>query len=257
MDRDIIIDEIKKCIKIGSDDVIKTMWNVENGIGFPTYVAYPLYQNWHTKIKLLLGKALVTDNEFYCKICSLTVNTLSNTQTIIEILNSILDYEAKGIISFVDGSNTNLSINSFYNVLNRFNDIVRQLRKRYNGRATLDVSDEYDVQDLIHSLLKIFYDDIRKEEWTPSYAGKCSRQDFLIKKEQCVIEIKMTRQNMTEKDLGDQLLIDIARYKTHPDCKSLLCFIFDPDGRISNPIGFIADIENANTDFVKVIINPI
>ena len=171
--------------------------------------------------------------------------------------NHILEYEEKGIISFTDSNDTNFSISALYNVLNHFNDIVKQLRKRYNGRPTLDVTDEYDVQDLMHSLLKIFYDDIRKEEWTPSYAGKCSRQDFLIKKEHCVIEIKMTRSGLTEKDLGDQLLIDIARYKTHPDCKSLICFIFDPDGRVSNPIGFIDDIEKANENFVKVVINPI
>lgn len=256
MDRNLIINEIKECIDKGND-VINTKWNVQNGIGFPTYVDYSLYQNWFTKIKLLLGKCLETNDEFYCKICSLPESTLANTKTIIKILNSILEYEEKGILSFVDSNNTNFSISTLYNVLNHFNDIVKQLRKRYNGRATLDVTDEYDVQDLMHSLLKIFYDDIRKEEWTPSYAGKCSRQDFLIKKEHCVIEVKMTRSGLTEKDLGDQLLIDIARYKTHPDCKSLICFIFDPDGRVSNPVGFIDDIEKANENFVKVVINPI
>jgi hypothetical protein len=53
----------------------------------------------------------------------------------------------------------------------RFHAVVRQMRKRHDSRSTLDVADEYDVQDLFHALLTIYFDDIRKEEWAPSYAG--------------------------------------------------------------------------------------
>ena len=81
MDRNLIIDEIKECIDKGNE-VIKTKWNVQNGIGFPTYVDYTLYKNWFTKIKLLLGKCLDADDEFYCEICSLPDSTLANTKTI-------------------------------------------------------------------------------------------------------------------------------------------------------------------------------
>lgn len=67
-------------------------------------------------------------------------------------------------------------------IIDRFHLVVKQLRNRYNSRETLDIVDEYDVQDLFHSLLYIFFNDVRAEEWTPSYAGKCARQDFLLKK---------------------------------------------------------------------------
>ncbi len=63
----------------------------------------------------------------------------------------------------------------------RFHLVARQMRDRHNERETLDIEDEYDVQDLFHSMLTIFFDDIRNEEWTPSYAGSCSRVDFLLK----------------------------------------------------------------------------
>lgn len=256
MDRTFIISELNELITLGNN-IKKTKWNVTNGIGLPTYVDCSLYEDWFTKIKFLVGSCLSPENEFYCKICSLTQNSLSNTETLVKILGTILEYEEKGILAFNYKENSTMSIGVLYSILERFNDIVKQLRKRYDGRPTLDVSDEYDVQDLLHSLLKIFYDDIRKEEWTPSYAGKCSRQDFLIKKEKCVIETKKTRQGLTEKELGDELLIDIARYKSHPDCLLLVCFIYDPDSRISNPVGVIDDLEKANDGFVKVIINPI
>ena len=255
MDRDFIVNEIKELINRGND-VLNSKLDVNGIAGTSHYVNCSLFQDWFTKTKFLLGKCLCPDNDFYHKICDLENYTVPNTKSIINLLNTILEYEAKGVLTFNNSDNTSISIQTLYNILERFNDIVKQLRKRYDNRPTLDVIDEYDVQDLLHCLLKIFYDDIRKEEWTPSYAGKCSRQDFLIKKEKCVIETKKTRQGLTEKELGDELIIDISRYKIHPDCLSLVCFIYDPDGRISNPIGFIDDLEKANDGFVKVIINP-
>lgn len=116
----------------------------------------------------------------------------------------------------------------------------------------MDVTDEYDVQDLLHSLLWLYFDDIRAEEWTPSYAGGCSRQDFLIKKEKIVIEVKKTRKDLKDKLIGEQLIIDIDRYKAHPDCKTLLCFIYDPEERINNPKGIENDLTKL-TDGIQVI----
>ena len=75
----------------------------------------------------------------------------------------------------------------------RLHAVVRQIRERRERRMTLDVADEYDVQDLFHALLTIYFDDIRKEEWTPSYAGGASRMDFLLPEVEAVVEIKMTR----------------------------------------------------------------
>jgi hypothetical protein len=140
------------------------------------------------------------------------------------------------------------------NICGNFHRVAKQLRKRYNNRETIDVTDEYDVQDIIRALLYIFFDDIRPEEWTPSYAGKASRMDFLLKNEQIVVEAKMTRKGLEEKEAGDQLLVDIERYKNHPDCKTLVCFIYDPEGRIVNPKGLINDLQNQSRDNLKVVV---
>jgi hypothetical protein len=53
----------------------------------------------------------------------------------------------------------------------RLHLVICQLRERRENRPTLDVVDEYDVQDLFHALLRIDFDDVRDEEWAPSYAG--------------------------------------------------------------------------------------
>ncbi len=142
-------------------------------------------------------------------------------------------------------------------ICSRFHVVARQLRDRRSNRSTLDVQDEYDVQDLIHALLKIHFDDIRPEEWTPSYAGGSARMDFLLKNEKIVIEVKKTRSNLTERDIGSQLIEDIERYKQHPDCSLLFCFVYDPEGRIGNPRGLENDLSRGNERVkVEVVVFP-
>lgn len=142
-------------------------------------------------------------------------------------------------------------------LFNRFHAIARQLRDRREGRATLSVDDEYDVQDLLHALLKLFFDDIRPEEWTPSYAGAAGRMDFLLKKERIVIEVKRARPNHAAKGIGDELLIDIQRYQAHTDCNRLVCFVYDPEGVIGNPTGLENDLRQEDDAFsVSVHVRP-
>jgi hypothetical protein len=139
----------------------------------------------------------------------------------------------------------------------RFHAVAKQLRERRENRATLDVVDEYDVQDLLHALLWVFFDDIRKEAWTPSYAGRSSRVDFLLPIEQVVIETKKTRVGLGARELGDELLIDIAHYKEFQLCKRLICFVYDPDGRVVNPRGLERDLSRKEPGFeAKTFVVP-
>jgi hypothetical protein len=143
------------------------------------------------------------------------------------------------------------------NICSRFHSVARQLRTRHDSRPTLEVSDEYDVQDLLHSLLRLNFKDIRPEEWTPSYAGTSSRLDFLLKDEGIVVEVKMTRRTLKEKETANQLIIDIARYRSHAECKLLVCFVYDPDGWIGNPAALKKDVEASAGNFpAKVFVYP-
>lgn len=143
-------------------------------------------------------------------------------------------------------------------ILNSFHNVAIQVRNRYNKRATLLISDEYDVQDLLHGLLRIEFDDIRPEEYTPSYAGSATRMDFLLKKEKTIIEVKKTRNGLKDKELGDQLILDAQHYKAHPDCRRLICFVYDPENRIENPRGLESDLSTLTTEdlIIEVHIRP-
>jgi hypothetical protein len=67
----------------------------------------------------------------------------------------------------------------------------------------------------------------------------------LLKKEKIVIEVKKTRKSLGARQIGEELIIDMARYRAHPNCDKLVCFVYDPDGWVNNPKGVIADLEGA------------
>lgn len=143
------------------------------------------------------------------------------------------------------------------NVCVKFHRVARQLKKRHGDSQNLEIKNEYDVQDLIHSLLWLFFDNIVPEEATPGYAGKSSRIDFLLKAESIGLEVKMTRNGLSGKEIGTQLIEDIARYRKHPECKTLVCFVYDPEELISNPKGLEDDLSREdNGMLVKVIVAP-
>jgi hypothetical protein len=149
------------------------------------------------------------------------------------------------------------ALNELINVLRRFHSVARQLRKRHSERPTLDVSDEYDVQDLLHALLRTLFDDVRAEEAVPSYAGAASRMDFLLKNEKVAVEAKMTRPTLRDKQIGEELIVDIARYRGHPDCNALVCFVYDPQGYIANPSGLENDLSGQKDGVnVRLVVCP-
>jgi hypothetical protein len=139
----------------------------------------------------------------------------------------------------------------------RFPLLPDTLRKRYGGRPPLEVADEYDVQDLLHGILRLHFDDVRPEEYTPSYGGKHSRVDFLLPRERLVVEAKMTRNGLGQKEVIDQLLIDVGRYSKMEHVDTLVCLVFDPERRCANPKGIESDVENSGGRLeVRVVVCP-
>lgn len=137
-------------------------------------------------------------------------------------------------------------------IFSNFHRFVRQLKwKRHNNRKRF-ISDEYDVQDLLHAVLKLHFNDVRPEVWLPQYAGSGNRMDFFINDSRMAIEVKHVKESHCEKRIGDELLIDISKYSQYPKCQSLYCFIYDPDNNIDNPIGLEVDLNSLSTDSFRI-----
>jgi hypothetical protein len=139
----------------------------------------------------------------------------------------------------------------------RFPLLVAELGNRHSNRPALCITDEYDVQDLLRSVLQLHFDDVRPEEWNPSYGGVQSRSDLLLKPERLVIETKMTRKGLGQRELVQELIVDKAQYHWHPDCGSLICFVYNPGCSLPNPTAIERDLSGYDGKLTTtVVISP-
>jgi hypothetical protein len=139
----------------------------------------------------------------------------------------------------------------------RFPLLVAELSNRYSDRPALCITDEYDVQDLLRSVLQLHFDDVRPEEWNPSYGGVQSRADLLLKPERLVIETKMTRKGLGQRELVQELIVDKAQYRRHPDCGTLICFVYNPGRKLPNPTAIERDLSGHDAKLTTaVVISP-
>jgi hypothetical protein len=227
--------------------VLDTKWRS----GFYTYVDVEKYEIWRRKALMFLQEYYpmhpqVKDFE---EIATRQNNNILHCEALLGILKAFQSIKpSHARIDYED---------RLSRLFERFHIVARQLRRRYDGRTTLAIHDEYDVQDLLHGLLRIDFEDVRPEEWTPSYAGSSNRIDFLLKEGEIAIEVKMTRDGLKDRELGEQLIIDIAKYQSHPNCKCLYCFVYDPENNVRNPRGLDKDLAELGKEFlVKVFIRP-
>ena len=176
-------------------------------------------------------------------------NGINKFDTLIGILNAIKEIPTVEQVDDIDIILEKVFVN--------FHRCTRAILNRYNNRQTIDIKDEYDVQDLLEGILRLFVDDVRPEDYVPSYAGGNSRTDFYLPKYDMYIETKMTRDGLKDKEVGEQLSVDVVRYGSK--CKKLICFIYDKESLLKNPYGLINDLQELSTEQleVKVYIAPL
>jgi hypothetical protein len=136
----------------------------------------------------------------------------------------------------------------------RFPLFVMEISRRHNSRETIRIADEYDVQDLLRSILHLHFDHIQPEEWNPSYAGVQSRSDLMLKPERIVIETKMTRKSLSQRELVHQLIVDKTQYQAHPDCDTLICFVYDPDKRLKQATAIETDLSGNDGKVTTIVV---
>lgn len=125
------------------------------------------------------------------------------------------------------------------------------------GHSAWKITDEYDVQHALCALLRTHFDNVKPEETTQSIAGSSSRMDFLLVNERTGVETKMMRDSLTERQLGEQLLLDVAQFPSHSQCESLVFLIYDPAHRIRNPASLRDEVVQAARGFpVEVVYSP-
>jgi hypothetical protein len=139
----------------------------------------------------------------------------------------------------------------------RFHAVTRQLRLRKDYRATLEVEDDYDLQDLLCALLRVEFDEVGFDEWIPPYTDGAPRTAFLLHRDQIAVVAKKTRPGLTMKELVDQVAADSAHYGARERCTTLFCFIYDPEGRIGSPKRLETDLTSVSDRYmIEVLVAP-
>ena len=127
-------------------------------------------------------------------------------------------------------------------ILNNFLTATRAITDRKYGRPPFIIENEYDVQDLLFTIVRSIFEDAKREEWTPQKAGSSKRIDLVISSIQTVIEVKFVRDNAHARKVADELKIDFESYHERGECSQLVAFVIDPDRRISDPEQFSLDL---------------
>ena len=160
---------------------------------------------------------------------------------------------ARGVESTLDQDPLNL----IRKVCLRFHSVARQLRLRRDYRPTLEVDDDHDLQDLLCALLKVEFDEVSTEEWTPPYTEGAPRTTLFVNRDQIAIVAKKTRPGLTPKELADQVTADSAYYRAQGRCSTLFCFMYDPEGRIGSPKRLETTLTSVSEHcWVEVLVAP-
>lgn len=141
----------------------------------------------------------------------------------------------------------------------RFHAVAVQLQKRSRQeKQPFNIIDEYDVQDLLHGLIWIFFNDVEAENCgTPSTCGINPRIDFFLRDERVFIEAKIATANHRRKKIAEEIILDKEFYSKKTDLKGIFCLVYDPSGIIDNPNGFEKDLSEPNSQpIVRVMVVP-
>ncbi len=142
-------------------------------------------------------------------------------------------------------------------ILIHFDFVAEQLKTRHDGRPTIIINDEYDVQDLLHAILSMFFEDVVSEEWNPSDGASPSRPDFLLMDNGSIIEVKTTltrksQESTLRKKLEEELNNDLIKYSRRSDCKNIYLFIYDPEHKIKKHTTFERGMSTKKLDGISV-----
>lgn len=153
------------------------------------------------------------------------------------------------------------NINLVISILNTFPDVTSRLKYRRKGKVILEISDEYDVQDILYVMLKGAFSTLQYEDPTPKDGLISARADFIISDLGTYIETKYISEKGKEKDIQDECLLDIQKYGIQENCQKIVFFVYDPNKCIDNQFAFKASleknrsIEGKDIEVITLIIN--
>ncbi|SHH83168.1 hypothetical protein [Clostridium grantii] len=120
----------------------------------------------------------------------------------------------------------------------------------------IKIGNEYDVQRMLYSIIKPIFP-LARLEVVDDTKYNSIRYDICIDEYDVVIEVKCTRNSMSERHLTEELGSDIFHYQA----RNLFFFIYDKEKIIRNKDAFIKSYTKKDTELNKnietIVIQPI
>lgn len=119
-------------------------------------------------------------------------------------------------------------------VLQNFREANKKVTKdRRKDHQEYEINDEYDVQDLLYTILKSIFPSIKEEDPTPKVGIKSNKIDLILREKGILIEVKMIKEaDQSEKKYVEELKNDIQSYHQCQWLQHLICFVYDPFEKI-------------------------
>lgn len=103
------------------------------------------------------------------------------------------------------------------------------------GKAPFEISDEYDVQDLLHGVIRAYVKYSVQEDPLPKVGGaKSSRADISIEEIGALIEVKYVRGPDDQRRIFEEYSQDLILYTSWPHLKTLVFVIYN-SGDLRDP----------------------
>ena len=222
-----------------ADSIPDLVTSLKNGFPF-----YEVYQNVIGSINDLAERNLIIEFMIWFKKNENTtghsiIHDFMSEGLQISALNNLIKYvETKPLPDISENvkEKGDGKMNIIFSVLEKFTSASKSLTERRRGKTTLEIEDEYDMQDILHVILKPFFPALKLEEViSGNDSEKFLKIDFLISSIKVGIECKCIRDkahaNVITKEIND----DIQTYHKHQDCNNLIIFIYDKKLLITNP----------------------
>lgn len=126
------------------------------------------------------------------------------------------------------------------------------------GKTSYSITDEYDVQDLLHAVLRAYLKFSVQEDPLPKVAGaKSSRTDISIEDLGILIEVKYVHGPSDQKRLFDEYSQDLVLYAKWPHLKTLIYLIYNsadlPDAEAFEKLAGSQEISGVRFNVLMVL----
>jgi hypothetical protein len=95
------------------------------------------------------------------------------------------------------------------------------------GKSPYTVEDEYDVQDLVHAVIRAFVKNSVQENTISKLGGRSSRADITVEDLGLLIEVKYVRSPNDQSSLVEQLSQDLLLYTKWEPLKTIFFIVFN------------------------------